>query len=255
MKPTTLLVSALPDVDREVLSELSSAVRAVTGIVVAPVALPSAALIPQVLERTPKALAWAPSFVAAGVVRLGLGTPLVAAAYGAPRSAVLVAQEHVQGVADLAGRRIGWVSRHSVTGHHVPRLYLESFGIDVDVLFASQSYLGSHAAAVEALLQGEVDVVATHSGRVLSVLREGVSRLLVSIGPIPHDVVLAGTGVGALERELLARGLLAVGATHRFRFLPAPRAHFDLFEVLRGEARHHADVLGVWPALATGSAE
>jgi ABC-type phosphate/phosphonate transport system substrate-binding protein len=203
-----------------------------TGLAVTLVVLPSAALLGQVLDQLPNAIAWAPSLVAADLRRMGQGSPLatVSSGDGARHQAVLVARRGIEGLAELAGFRVGWVSRLSVTGYRLPRLYLESFGVDLGTLFAREVHCGTHEAVASALELGNVDVIATHSGRLRSVLGPR-TRLLASIGPIPSDVLVAGEQVPAKVRARLATVLPSTRAAD-LRLSPVRDAHFALFDQL-----------------------
>ena len=210
--PIAFLVPPTPGLDHVALGDLCDSIRASTGLVLAPARVPFAALLPQALDAHAGALGWAPSIVAAELVHQGLATPVASIKLRdrLPHSAVLVARPGVDSLADLAGRSIAWVSKLSATGYLVPRLYLETFGVDVAALVGSQTYCGSHDAAALAFARGRVDVVATHSGRVRPILERCPARLLASIGPIPSDLPRRGparSGRGA--RSAGARAALA----------------------------------------------
>lgn len=242
MKPITLLVPASAHVSPDMLGELVHTVEHRTGLTLNLAPLSYAALLPEIFQRSPDVITWAPSYVAFVLERMHLATSLctVGCAGSGARSSVLVGRRGIQGLADLAGRRIGWVSRFSTTGYDLPRLYLESFGVDPDGLFGSQLFCGSHAAAVDAIASGSVDVIATHSQALRQVFERAPVRALVSIGPVPSDVVAAGVGVPATVRERLTRGLTSA----RLDFIevaPAREGHLDLFGMLR---RHASDFDG-----------
>ncbi|HEY3817683.1 MAG TPA: PhnD/SsuA/transferrin family substrate-binding protein [Polyangiaceae bacterium] len=250
MKPTTLLVPAsviaAVDVPRVV-----ATVEHQTGLTLTVAPLSSASLLPQILERSPEVVAWAPSYVAFVLERMHLAMPLLTVGYAGAglRSAVLVGRRGVSGLVDLRGRRIGWVSRFSITGYDLPRLYLESFGIAPDTLFGAQRFCGSHAASADALVRGDVDVVATHSRAMRSIFDRTAARVLATIGPVPSDVMVAGTCVPAAVREHLVRQLRAtrVGAVELGH---AREGHLDLFGMLR----RHAWDLGGRPSSADAAA-
>jgi ABC-type phosphate/phosphonate transport system substrate-binding protein len=242
MKPIPLLVSASRDLSDEVLRDLRDAVHRRCGALLAPVRLASAALLPAVLEQVRDALAWSPAGVASTLVRLGVATPLVAAPRRdrRTRSAVLVTRPGIEGLSDFAGRRVGWVSRLSETGYEVPRLYLESFGVEPSELFASQRFYRTHDAVAAALVHGEVDVIATHSGRLRGLFACTPMRVAVSIGPIPSDLVVAGLDVSDVVREMVAGALLS--CTESFTsgahvFAPAREGHLGLFDLLGHQVR------------------
>jgi phosphate/phosphite/phosphonate ABC transporter binding protein len=65
-------------------------------------------------------------------------------------------------LADLAGRHVAWVDAWSAAGYLVPRGMLRAAGLDPERLFASQTIAGSHAAVLDAVRTGLVDVGATY---------------------------------------------------------------------------------------------
>jgi ABC-type phosphate/phosphonate transport system substrate-binding protein len=234
MRPITLLVPTSLGLTEDVLLELRGSVLTRCGLSLAPVRLASGALLPEILERVPDAVAWASSSVAFALGRMQLATPLLAAPRGIderPRSSVLVAHPNVESLVDLAGRRAGWVSRLSATGYHLPRLYLESFGVDTEALFRMQRFCGTHEAAIDALALGQVDVIATDSRRLEAVLARTPARVLASVGPVPSDLLVAGSAVPSTLREQLARGLESLGAGDA-SFERVRHGHLDLFEML-----------------------
>lgn len=233
MKRVRILVPAFASPSPDAIAELQADVGRRTGLAVALTQVPTVALLPQILERTPDAVALAPSYLAFVMDRMQLALPLLTVERrgAAPRSAVLVARPGIDGLTDLKGRRVGWVSRVSATGHDLPRLYLESFGVDADSLFASRRYCGSHTAAAEALARGEVDVIATHTRALRRVFELGPARLLASIGPLPSDMLVAGRGVPSAIRARLLRGLhsLSIGP---YALGHVPEGHLDLYGAL-----------------------
>lgn len=240
MKRITVLLPAAARPTVEALGDLQEEVGRRTGLGVLVAHVPSLALLPQILERTPEAVAWAPAYLAFVLARMQVATPLLAVArQDVPaRSAVLVGRSGIAEVADLKGCRIGWVSHQSTTGYDLPRLYLESLGLEVDSLFGVQRFCATHAAAVEALARGDVDVVATHSG-VLARHAELGAGPLASIGPVPADVLVGGGGVGSSTRARLLRGLhsLSVGP---YSLGHVQDGHLALFEELHRRASEPA---------------
>jgi hypothetical protein len=232
MQPIALLVPDALQLSDDDLLDLHRSVFDRCGVSLAPARIVSADLLPELLS--PGSIAWAPPWIAFLLATLGLGTPLVGAARacdGGPRSSVLVARADVDGLPGLARSRMGWVSRRSVTGFLLARLYLESFGVDVDSLFATQHFCGSHEAAAEALANGRVDAIATDSRRLGMVFERTRARVLASIGPLPSDLLVAGPAVPLAARERLVRGMhcLHVAGT---TFTRAQRGHLDVFELL-----------------------
>ncbi len=235
MRPITLLVPASVPAelgDRRAL--LQETLQLAVASQVTLVALPPA-LFAQVLDGTRDAVAWAPPLVARELVASGMATTLAVADAGREYTATLVARADIESLVDVADRRVGWVSKLSATGYRIPRAYLESFGLDLSSFFASERFYGTHRAVTRALVEGEIDVAATHSGRLLDVVGPGrPGRVLTSIGPVPGDVIVASVGLAPDARDAIARALLSstVGP-FGFRF-PRP-GHLDLFDLLSGE--------------------
>jgi hypothetical protein len=240
MQPIALLVPDSLHLGDEELLDLRRSALERSGVSLAPVRVASADLLPEILS--PDAIAWSPPWIAFLLAKLSLATPLVSAARVGEhdfRSSILVARAGVDGLPDLAGSRMGWVSRRSVTGFLLPKLYLESFGVDVDALFATQRFCGGHQAAADALATGSVDAIATDSRRLGAILERTRARVLASIGPLPSDLLVAGCALPLPIREALTRGLhgLRVAGT---TFARARAGHLDVFELLgrRGSASY-----------------
>jgi ABC-type phosphate/phosphonate transport system substrate-binding protein len=259
MRPIPLLVPASRDLSDEVLRDLRDSVHRRCGAFLAPVRVASAALLPAVLEQARDVLAWAPPCIASTLVTLGLAAPLVAAPRRdqRTRSAVLVTRPGIEGLGDFAGRRVGWVSRLSETGYEVPRLYLESFGVEPSELFANQRFYGTHDAVAAALVGGEVDVIATHSGRLRHLFTRTPMRVAISVGPLPSDLVVAGLDVPDAAREQVADALVSCTAprTGAFTsgahvFAPAREGHLGLFDLLGRQRRESWGFVAATPGPA-----
>jgi ABC-type phosphate/phosphonate transport system substrate-binding protein len=242
MRPITLLLpAARPGLTRELRSQLHEIVQLAVAAPVAIATLPSA-LLPQVLDGPREAIAWAPPLVAHDLVRLRLASPIAVADAGADYAATLVGRPSIESLVDITRQRVGWVSKLSATGYQIPRLYLESFGLELSSLFASERFYGSHEGVARALAAGEIDVAATHSGRLLDVQRPTRARVLTSIGPIPADVLLASAGL-ALDAKLAITHALRSSTLGPVRFVAPRPAHLDLFDLL------HAEPVSVRPAV------
>jgi ABC-type phosphate/phosphonate transport system substrate-binding protein len=243
MQPITLLVPAalhgtLADEVRARRARLHDTLQRAASRPVTVVTVP-AALFPQLMDGflhgAHEAVAWAPSLVARDLLRLGLATPLAVADASDDYAAALVGRADIESLVDIAHRRVGWVSRLSTTGYRIPRLYLESFGLDLSTFFASERFYGSHRALAPALASGEIDVAATHSGRLPELLGASRGRILASIGPVPHDMLVARAGMpAALQETLRAAVLDSTLGPHRFR--RARAGHLDLFDWLGHDA-------------------
>jgi ABC-type phosphate/phosphonate transport system substrate-binding protein len=227
---TLLLPAARPGLTHDLIASLHETVQLAVGVPVAAASLP-ADLFSQILETPRDVVAWAPPLIARDLIDAGLASPIAVAQPPVPHTSILVSRPTIDTLADIAGTRVGWVSRLSATGYRIPRLYLESFGLDVSRLFASERFYGSHRAVAQALLDGEIDVAATHSGRLRDALESASLRVLTSIGPIPADMILASPRLPATARDALAESLRVTPAGD-FRFVHARSGHLDLLDQL-----------------------
>jgi phosphate/phosphite/phosphonate ABC transporter binding protein len=108
----------------------------------------------------------------------------------------------VRSLADLAGKRVAYVSRSSSSGYLFPRALLSSQGKDADRFFREVIFTGDHPGVCQAVRTGKVDAGATFSdeppkGKQAQV--DGCAdsppmidfRIVAASGPIPNDVIAA----------------------------------------------------------------
>ena len=112
-------------------------------------------------------LAWLPPIVALRAARPGAHPArrhpgaggvvgvLVGALHAAPAAPI-------REPGDLVAERAAWVDPQSAAGYLVVRASLRAQGHDIDRVFVSESFLGSHEAVVEAVMSGAADVGATY---------------------------------------------------------------------------------------------
>lgn len=159
------------------------------------------------------------------------------------------------GVADsweaLAGRRAVWVDPWSAAGYLVPRWMMRARGHRPDEEFASQGFLGSHEAVLDALRAGTADVGATFcatddQGNVVEgpwTAADQLTPIAVS-SPIPGDTICAAHDlsdeltkvvVESLSKQTAREALLQLlGAS---RLAAVDHSRYEAFEVaLRAEA-------------------
>lgn len=213
-------ISGPADASAAAFSELRGAIVRAGGPDVDALYLPSYASLYETVSAGLTDLAWAPPLVALDLERGQLATLVAAtmrAGGDAYYSALIVRGDSpIAHVGQVAGARVGWVSKLSAAGYVVPRFYLQSLGMSLDGLFSSEAFFPSHARLAEALASGEIDVAATYAA-----LRGGAFvpapvrvpvRLLATAGPIPGDVVLASARVNEVTVRMLTQAL--------------PRCHF-----------------------------
>jgi phosphate/phosphite/phosphonate ABC transporter binding protein len=166
-------------------------------------------------------VAWLPPVIALRATARGRTIPIALPIRGgvASFSSALFTRpgSGIKGPRDLIAVRAAWVDRQSAAGYLVIRGSLRAQGVDLDRAFAAESFLGSHEAVVQAVLNGVVDVGATFAH--LDPLRQTVvhagwgDRAVQSIcfaGPIPSDVVAASIRLPVPQIRAVQRALCAL---------------------------------------------
>jgi len=135
------------------------------------------------------------------------------------------ASSPIRDLAGLEGARVAWVDRDSCAGHLFVRHALRERGLEPSELFSEQRFTGSHAAAVRAVIDGEVDCASTHArtapgtdevqiaGWHPYAAQRAMRPLLVS-APIPPDVICVSS---LLDPDLVGEvreALLGLHAGH-----------------------------------------
>ena len=127
---------------------------------------------------------------------------------------------------DLAGATFGFNDTCSLSGYFAAKQELASRGL-ADGFFGTERCTGSHAASIQAVLNGEVDVAAIDSN-VLALaeldhpgLRSEV-RIIESWGPHPIQPVVLSTRTHAELGEALRAALLDITSDTEFGPLLSP---------------------------------
>ncbi|MDQ3034560.1 MAG: phosphate/phosphite/phosphonate ABC transporter substrate-binding protein [Myxococcota bacterium] len=174
-------------------------------------------------------LAWlGPALLVRGRARCEL-EPLVRAEResGASYRAALfvLPSSELRVASDLAGARFAWVDPSSCAGYLYPRLALQRAGVDVDEALGTERFVGSYGAVMRAVETGAVDVGAAYvetedvSDASAPILRAAWSdhgldaRAILVTDPVPADVVVATSALGAVDRARVRRELLALHET------------------------------------------
>jgi phosphate/phosphite/phosphonate ABC transporter binding protein len=187
---------------QQLIYEFCAALAAATGVEVVAHELPEYKNLLDVMHAGQVDLAWMPPVVALRATARGRTVPIALPVRGgiAYYSTALFTRpdSRIQGLGDLAGARAAWVDRQSAAGYLVIRASLRQRGIDLDHLFSSETFYGTHAAAAEAVLDGSADVGASfvHLDPRRSKPRragwgDAAVRMLATAGPIPGDVIAA----------------------------------------------------------------
>ncbi len=121
----------------------------------------------------------------------------------------------------LTGKRAAWVDQHSAAGFVLPRVQLAALGVDPRTSFSEERFYGSHEAVVRAVVGGRADFGATYarldrSGEVVNGAwadlpgAEEATRVLLTFGAVPNDVILAESSLPDETRERVTKALLGI---------------------------------------------
>ncbi len=164
-------------------------------------------------------LAWLPPVAYLRARRLGPVHLLLGLARGGPTSygSALVASQRagIQSLADIRGKRVAWVDVWSAAGYLMPRSVIREAGLDPAQIFASQAFVGSHAAVLDALAEGRADLGATfctldERGTLVAAPwsdRPGFVPVALS-GAIPGDAICAAGELSLKDAEAMVTPLI-----------------------------------------------
>lgn len=125
-------------------------------------------------------------------------------------SALLVkASSPYRSLADLKGKKLGYVDINSTSGYLLPRSEMRREGIDPDTYFGRTGFAGGHPQAVMALKSGQYDAVLTQvsggdpvhgftTGAHFTLARRGLIdlsdvRIVWTAGPMPNSPIMVRT--------------------------------------------------------------
>lgn len=217
-------------------------------------------------------VAWLPPIPFARLEAEAVVRSLVCAERGGSEAYVAVlfarADSALFALSDIRGKRVGWVDPLSTTGYVIPRMRLSVRFPEGAQIFDKETFFGSHAAVIRAVLDGAVDVGASYGGfsERGELVRGAFSdfgaqaadlRVVDAFGAIPSDVIAIHSTISVDEEAWLATAfeatseepamLDAIRSTFgAMAFVRKPAVGYDL---LRSEVEHGVDS-GVIPAAA-----
>ncbi len=141
-------------------------------------------------------------------------------------TSIIVVDTHknIKTLADLKGKRFGFVNKSSTSGYLVPTVHLKKSGIEPEQDFSEIKYFGSHDKSVDGLASGLVDAIsidlgAYNQGKKDKIKSEQYERIWEST-PIPTSPIVISTKlnpqlISDLKKSLInaPEGLLEIGGT------------------------------------------
>lgn len=238
----------------EALARFCAKLTQVTGLAIEPRVFGT---YPEMVEESRARhldLIWAPPLVAIDLEDSGAATSAVvvhrSARAGYYSALFAKADSPIHKPEELRQARVAWVSKESASGYFVPRWHLRSMGVALTEAFAEELFLDTHEAVTRAVLEGRVDLGATHvgldpvTGKLgsapwLSLGGPSVAKVLLLVGPIPGDVIAVSRRVDPAVRRQLVAALVAMREDEASRALfeasqfdPVPDGHLDLLRRL-----------------------
>jgi ABC-type phosphate/phosphonate transport system substrate-binding protein len=164
-------------------------------------------------------MAWAPAAVLAEMTEARAVLRSVREGHARYHSALIARSDRHLSVSLLAGKKAAWVDPLSVGGHLLAVAWLRGQGIEPTLVFGEQKFLGSHRAAVDAVLDGAADLTAvsvpsmeeSQLKKSLVFYAGGAASALEVIGvtdSAPTDAVVITNKVSLPEAERIAQCLL-----------------------------------------------
>jgi phosphonate transport system substrate-binding protein len=150
-------------------------------------------------------------------------------------------------VAELSGKKVGFVGPYSVSGFTLPSIYLKKAGVKVIPEFFS-----SHESNLKKLVDGEIYAAATYARQAS---RSPGLKILAVTGKAPNEPVIVRRALNREKREVLKSAFLTIGGTPEGRralgtiaditgFQPVDEAVYrPLHELLRAEGKAVYDLV------------
>jgi phosphonate transport system substrate-binding protein len=198
------------------------------------------------VEQGRVALAWLPPIIAHRLSIASRALPIampVRSGSSTFCTALFARADGPTSLEQLNRARVAWVERFSASGYSVVRAALRARGHALEKLFGVESFIGSHQGVARAVLDGTVEVGATyyHKDPTGKIVNPGWGtakvNLLMEFGPVPADVLAAGTQLSTPMIQQIQRALLDASQ------VDLRRAACELFEAeafVRADPSHLA---------------
>ena len=115
------------------------------------------------------------------------------------------AKDGAASVADLAGKKVGFVGPYSVSGFTLPAIYLDKAGVK-----AVPDFVSSHEEVLKKLVDGEVYAAATYARQAE---RAKGLKILAVTGKVPNEPLITRRSLAREKRDALKAAFLTLGDT------------------------------------------
>lgn len=169
------------------------------------------------VEQGHVGLAWLPPIIAHRLASSSRALPIampVRSGSSTFCTALFARADGPSNLSQLSGTSVAWVERFSASGYSVVRAALRARGHSLEKLFGTESFIGSHQGVARAVLDGVAQVGATYfhrdpSGKIVNPgWGSAKVNVLMEFGPVPADVLAAGTQLPTSLMQQIQRQLL-----------------------------------------------
>ena len=129
-------------------------------------------------------------------------------------SILVVADESITSLSDLQDKRLGFGSRLSTSGHHMPRHFLQvQYGIIPEQYFQSIQYSGKHDRTAYWVRDGVIDAGVVNPEIISKMLadgrlQQGDLRTVLTTPPYTNYVWAVNPRIGPIDRERIRHAFL-----------------------------------------------
>lgn len=121
----------------------------------------------------------------------------------------------IHSLADLQGKRFGFVKKESSSGFKYPNALLKEEGLDYQTYFSRHYFLGSHPRVTDAVAAGSIDAGATWDFNLnQAIAKHGdVFKIVYTTPPIPNLCIAAHSSLPKDKVERIRQALTSIDPT------------------------------------------
>ncbi len=115
-------------------------------------------------------------------------------------------------LADLEGKRFGFVKKESSSGFKYPNAMLVEKGIDYSVFFSKHYFLGSHPRVTDAIAADSIDAGATWDFNLLQASQKhgDIYKIIYTTPPIPNLCIVGHSSLDPAKGATIQKALINI---------------------------------------------
>jgi len=124
----------------------------------------------------------------------------------------LKTRNDINSIADLEGRKFGFVKKESSSGFKYPNAGLKKQGIDYKKYFKKYYFLGSHPRVTDAIAAGSIDAGATWAFNLAKATEKhgNIFKIIYTTPPIPNLCIAAHPGLSPEKSRAIQAALVKI---------------------------------------------